>query len=71
MNDVADLGGGGIWQKVMLLHKPIFSKIDDKGKGGVKNLMKYRHHLWIAPKLNHYIFSKQKKRYIFLNNFQK
>ena len=40
INDVTHLGGGGICQKVMLLHKPI-SKIGDKGEGGVKNLKKW------------------------------
>ena len=30
-----------ICQKVMLIHKPIGSKISDKGKGGIKNLKKW------------------------------
>ena len=41
---VHKLGGRGIWQMMALLHKPIFSKMGDKGKGQVKN-----RHLWTDP----------------------
>ena len=33
--------GRGICQKVTLLHKSLFSKMGDKGQGGVKNLKKW------------------------------
>ena len=36
INDVIHLGG--IWQMRALLHKPLFSKMGDKGEGQVKNL---------------------------------
>ena len=34
INDLTHLGGGEICQKVTLFHKPIYTKMGDKGEGG-------------------------------------
>ena len=46
-NDATHLGGRGICQKVTLLH---FSKMGDKGEGGVKNLKKWMTSFMDGPK---------------------
>ena len=41
INDITHLGGRGIGQKLTYLHISLFSKMGDKGKGGVKNFKKW------------------------------